>query len=164
MSTSINKVILCGRLGQDPNVRTLSDGTKVCDFSLATGGDKWTNKDGKEIEVPTQWHNLVLWRGLAEVAEKYLKKGSSVTIIGEISYRSYEDKDGIKRYATDIIANDMVLGGSSSSNGQKAADPSQYAQPSSYQGGPSTPVSPASAPSPAASAAPVQTQNDSLPF
>ena len=134
MSTSINQAFLCGRLGQDPNVRALSDGTKVCDFSLATGGEKWTNKDGKEIETPTQWHNIVCWRGLAELAEKYLKKGHAVTIIGEITYRQYEDKDGVKRFATDIIASDMFLGGApSGGNGQKAADPSQYAQPSQQQ-------------------------------
>lgn len=136
MASSINKVILSGRLGQDPNVRTLTDGTKVCDFSLATSTGGFTTKEGKEIPEVTQWHRIIAWRHLAELCEKALKKGYSATIIGEITYRTY-DKDGITMPATDIIASEIVIGsapsGITGGNGQKAADPSQYAQPSQQQ-------------------------------
>lgn len=153
MAKSINQVILCGRLGSDPNVRTLDNGTKVCDFSFATGGEEYTTKDGKEIKVPTQWHNIVAWRNLCELAEKALKKGYAATIFGEISYRRYQDKDGQDRYTTDIIATDIFIGGAPTGNSTRPDNPADYAQSSRQAGSQEAPTS-----QPSASAAPAQPQ------
>ncbi len=103
----INKVILVGNLGKDPEVRTVQSGAQVARFSLATS-ESYTNKEGQKIEN-TEWHNVVLWRGLATVAEKYLKKGNKVYIEGKLRNRQYEDKDGNKKYTTEIEATDMLL-------------------------------------------------------
>lgn len=103
----INKVILVGNLGKDPEVRTVQSGAQVAKFSLATS-ESYTNKEGQKIES-TEWHNIVLWRGLATIAEKYLKKGNKVYIEGKIRNRQYEDKDGNKKYITEIEATDMLL-------------------------------------------------------
>ncbi len=103
----INKVILVGNLGKDPEVRTVQSGAQVARFSLATS-ESYTNKEGQKIEN-TEWHNIVLWRGLAGVAEKYLKKGNKVYIEGKLRNRQYDDKDGNKKYVTEIEATDMLL-------------------------------------------------------
>jgi single-strand DNA-binding protein len=103
----INKVILVGNLGKDPEVRTVTSGALVARFSIATS-ESYTNKEGQKIEN-TEWHNIVLWRGLASVAEKYLKKGNKVYIEGKLRTRQYEDKDGVKKYTTEIEAVDMLL-------------------------------------------------------
>jgi single-strand DNA-binding protein len=103
----INKVILVGNLGKDPEVRTIQSGAQVARFSLATS-ESYTNKEGQKVEN-TEWHNVVLWRGLATVAEKYLKKGNKVYIEGKLRNRQYEDKDGVKKYTTEIEATDMLL-------------------------------------------------------
>jgi len=103
----INKVILVGNLGKDPEVKTVSSGVQVARFSVATS-ESYTNKEGQKIEN-TEWHNIVLWRGLATVAEKYLKKGNKVYIEGKLRNRQYDDKDGIKRYTTEVEATDMLL-------------------------------------------------------
>ncbi|OHX67208.1 single-stranded DNA-binding protein [Flammeovirga pacifica] len=102
----VNKVILVGNLGADPEVRNLEGGTKVVTLSVATS-ENYTDKDGNR-QTQTEWHRVTLWRGLAGVAEQYLKKGSKVYIEGKLSTRSYE-KDGITRYTTDIIGRDMVM-------------------------------------------------------
>lgn len=103
----INKVILVGNLGKDPEVRTTQGGSQVARFSIATS-EVYTNKEGQRVEN-TEWHNIVLWRGLAGVAEKYLKKGNKVYIEGKLRTRQYEDKEGIKRYTTDIEGTDLLL-------------------------------------------------------
>ncbi len=103
----VNKAILIGNLGRDPEVRTFEDGTKVVNFSLATT-ETYKGKDGNRVEQ-TEWHRVVLWRGLAEVAEKYLSKGSPVYIEGRITTRKYNDKDGIERNITEIIGFNMNL-------------------------------------------------------
>ncbi len=118
----INKVILVGNLGKDPEVRTIPNGALVARFSIATS-ETYTNKEGQKVEN-TDWHNVVLWRGLASVAEKYLKKGNKVYIEGKLRNRQYEDKDGNKKYTTEVEATDMLLldrpagsgGGNSQSN------------------------------------------------
>jgi single-strand DNA-binding protein len=110
MATGINKVILIGNLGKDPDIMRLESGVKKASFSLATT-EVYKNKEGAKTEH-TEWHNIVLWRGLAEVAENYLKKGNSVYIEGRIRKREYEDKEGQKRYITDILGDVMtMLGG-----------------------------------------------------
>ncbi len=110
MATGINKVILIGNLGKDPDIIRLESGVKKASFSLATT-EVYKNKEGVKTEH-TEWHNIVLWRGLAEVAENYLKKGNTVYIEGRIRKREYEDKEGQKRYITDILGDVMtMLGG-----------------------------------------------------
>lgn len=106
----VNRVILIGNLGKDPEIRNLEGGVKVANFSLATT-ETYKGKNGEKVES-TEWHNIVLWRGLAEVAESYLKKGSSIFIEGKIRTRDWTDKDGNKRYTTEIVADNMVMLGS----------------------------------------------------
>ena len=115
MSKSICQLLLIGNCGKDPEVRTLENGVKVATFSVATSTGGYTKSDGTEVPEKTSWHNIVAWRGLAEIAEKFLKKGDKVTILGTISYREYE-KDGVKHYVTDILAYDIVLMGKSESS------------------------------------------------
>jgi single-strand DNA-binding protein len=111
----VNKVILVGNLGKDPEVKYLDSGVAVANFSLATT-ENYKNKEGERVSQ-TEWHNIVLWRGLAEVAEKWLKKGSSVYIEGKIKTRKWEDKDGNTRYNTEILADNMtMLGGKSNAD------------------------------------------------
>jgi single-strand DNA-binding protein len=104
---SVNKAILVGNVGKDPEIRHLENGTPVCTFSLATS-ENYTNKSGEKV-TNTDWHNIVLWRGLAEVASKYVKKGSQIYIEGRIKSRSYDDKDGNKKYITEIVGDTMQL-------------------------------------------------------
>jgi len=106
----VNKVILVGNLGKDPEVKYLDNGVAVANFSLATT-ETYKNKEGERVSQ-TEWHNIVLWRGLAEVAEKYLQKGSNVYIEGKIKTRKWEDKEGVIRYSTEILGDNMtMLGG-----------------------------------------------------
>lgn len=112
MSKSICQLLIIGNCGKDPEVRTLENNVKVANFSVATSTGGYKKQDGTEVPEKTSWHNIVAWRGLAEIAEKYLHKGDKVTILGTISYREYE-KDGIKHYVTDILAYDIVLMGKS---------------------------------------------------
>lgn len=112
MSKSLNQAILIGHVGKDPDVRTLDGGIKVATFSLATSTGGYKKQDGTDVPEKTQWHNIVCWRGLADVCEKFVRKGDRLTVLGTIGYREYE-KDGQKRYATDIIAYDLLLSGRS---------------------------------------------------
>ena len=112
MSKSLNQVILIGHLGKDPEVRLLDGGTKVATFSLATSTGGYKKQDGTEVQEKTQWHNVVCWRSLADICEKFIHKGDRLTVLGTIQYREYE-KDGANRYVTDILAYDLILGGKS---------------------------------------------------
>ena len=106
--SSVNKVILVGHLGKDPELRYLEGNVSVASFPLATS--ETFNKDGKKVEQ-TEWHNIVMWRGLADVAAKYLTKGRLVYIEGKLRTRSYEDKEGVRRYTTEIVAESFnILG------------------------------------------------------
>jgi single-strand DNA-binding protein len=107
---SVNKVILIGNLGADPELRFTPSGAAVANFNIATT-ERWKDKDGQPQER-TEWHRIILWSRQAEIAKEYLRKGSSVYIEGRIQNRSYEDKDGIKRYVTEIIGQRMQLLGS----------------------------------------------------
>ncbi|MBL4655231.1 MAG: single-stranded DNA-binding protein [Bacteroidia bacterium] len=112
----INKVTLIGNLGKDPEVRYLEDGTAIAKFSLATT-ESYKNKAGEKVES-TEWHNIVLWRGLAEIAEKYLTKGKAIYLEGKIKSRSWEDKEGNKKYITEINGDNLLMldkGGNQSS-------------------------------------------------
>ncbi|HOI48242.1 MAG TPA: single-stranded DNA-binding protein [Prolixibacteraceae bacterium] len=122
---SVNKVILIGNVGRDPEIRHLDAGVAVANFPLATS-ETYTAKNGERVTT-TEWHNVVLWRGLAEVAEKYVKKGRQLYIEGRIRTRSYDDKDGVKKYVTEIYGDTMQLLGpretpSSAANGGYAAN------------------------------------------
>ncbi len=104
--SGINKVILVGHLGKDPEIRYLEGGVSVASFPLATS--ETFNKDGRKVEQ-TEWHNIVMWRGLADVAAKYLQKGKLIYIEGKIRTRSFEDKEGIKKYITEIVAENFTM-------------------------------------------------------
>jgi single-strand DNA-binding protein len=110
----VNKVILVGNLGKDPEVRHLEGGTAVASFTLATT-EVYKDKSGQRVEQ-TEWHNIVVWRSLAEIAEKYLKKGMSIYLEGKLRTRSWEDKDKVKRYSTEIIADTFTMLGKKESN------------------------------------------------
>ncbi len=113
MSRSLNKVTLIGNLGQDPEVRSTSTGGRVANFSLATSR-QWSGQGGEKQEK-TEWHKVVAWNnakggtGLADVVERFCKKGDKVYVEGRIEYRSWQDKDGQTRYTTEIIANEIIL-------------------------------------------------------
>ncbi|MCA1747950.1 MAG: single-stranded DNA-binding protein [Bacteroidales bacterium] len=124
---AVNKVILVGNVGKDPETRYLDENTPVCKFPLATS-EVYKNRDGEKIEQ-TEWHNIVLWRGLAKVAEQYVKKGAQLFIEGRIRSRSYDDKDGIKRYITEIVGDNMQMLGRRQDNDQQQ-DSGSYQQDS----------------------------------
>ena len=107
MNTLRNKVQLIGNLGQNPEVKELNGGKKVAKFSLATN-ETYRNKAGEKV-TDTQWHNLVAWGKTADVIEKYLKKGSEVAIEGKLLNRNYTDKEGVKRYVTEIQVSDLLM-------------------------------------------------------
>ncbi len=117
MARGVNKVILLGRLGQDPTVRYTAGGAAVTSFSIATS-EGWRDKNSGEMQERTEWHNIVIFSRLAEVAGQYLKKGSQVYIEGRLQTRKWTDKNGMDRYTTEIIANEMqMLGGGGSGGG-----------------------------------------------
>lgn len=150
---SLNKATLIGNLGKDPEVRAIPSGAKVANFSIATT-ENYTGKDGVKVDK-TEWHNIVMWRGLAEVAEKYLRKGSQVYIEGRLQTRSWDDQNGQKRYTTEIVADNMVMlgrpaggggaqreeGGSFSQQHEQPAMPSRASGGGSGGGGYSAPSS-----------------------
>lgn len=145
----LNKVILIGRLGRDPETRFMPNDEAVCNFSVATS-ESWKDQSGQRQER-IEWHNITMYRRLAEIAGQYLKKGSQVYLEGKIQTRKYQGKDGIERTAYDIIANEMkMLGGGN--DGQQAQ--SAHAE---------TPTPPRRQ-YPAAPAAPVDDESDGIPF
>lgn len=100
---SVNKVILVGNLGRDPDVRTMKDGTKLANLSIATS-ERWTDKQTGERKEATQWHKVVVWNErIADVAEKWLKKGSKIYVEGQLQTRKWTDKDGQERYTTEVV-------------------------------------------------------------
>ncbi|HET8656060.1 MAG TPA: single-stranded DNA-binding protein [Longimicrobiaceae bacterium] len=124
MARSLNKAMLIGNLGADPEVRTTSNGNRVAQFSLATGRS-WTDAEGTSHER-TEWHRVVAWGRLVDVVEAYAKKGERVYVEGEIQYRSYEDAEGVTRYVTEINARELVLLGG---RGEEAAEAPRESAP-----------------------------------
>ena len=106
---SVNKVILIGNVGKDPDVRYLDNGVAVATFSLATTERGYTLQNGTQVPDRTEWHNIVLWRGLAQTAEKYVHKGDKLYIEGKIRSRSYDDQNGVKRKIVEIFADVMEM-------------------------------------------------------
>ncbi|MEC8603324.1 MAG: single-stranded DNA-binding protein [Bacteroidota bacterium] len=113
MASSVNKVILIGNLGKDPEVRHLESGVGVANFSIATS-ETYKDRNSGERVSQTEWHNVVLWRGLADIAEKYLKKGDKIYIEGKLRTRSWQDQQGNNRYTTEVIADNMTMLGKAS--------------------------------------------------
>lgn len=159
---SVNKVILLGNVGKDPEVRYLDSGIAVATLSLATTDRAYTLSNGTQVPERTEWHNLVLWRGLAETAEKYVHKGDKLYIEGKIRTRSYDDQTGAKRYVTEIFVDNMEM---LTPKGAHATT----AQPNPM-GGSSTPSStgystpPSAAPAQGQSAGMTSDPTDDLPF
>ena len=134
--SGVNKVILVGRLGKDPEVRTIENGAVVANFSIATS-EIYKDKTTGERKETTEWHNIVLWRGLAEVAAKYLHKGDQVYIEGKLRTRSWE-KDNVTRYTTEILGDNMTLlgskpGGGGSNPEYLSAPKAQSSSPDDYR-------------------------------
>ena len=125
--SSVNKVILIGRLGRDPECRSTKSGDAVCNFSMATS-ETWKDKSGERQEK-TEWHNIVIWGELAAVAGEYLAKGKQVYIEGRLQTRDWDDKDGNKRSTTEIVASTMTMLGQASGNTSSA--PASSGAPSS---------------------------------
>ncbi|MAP01626.1 MAG: single-stranded DNA-binding protein [Flavobacteriales bacterium] len=128
MASSVNKVILIGNLGKDPEVRHLESGVGVANFSLATSETYKDRKTGERVSQ-TEWHNVVLWRGLADVAEKYLKKGDKIYIEGKLRTRSWQDQQGNNRYTTEIIADNMTMLGKATDRNTVDSESSNTPQP-----------------------------------
>jgi len=153
MARGINKVTLIGNLGKDPEVQTF-DTYKKATFSLATT-EYSRDKEGNEVQH-TEWHNIVMWRGLAEIAEQYLRKGNQVYIEGKIRTRSFDAKDGTKKYITEIQADNLVLlGGKREGGGENNYQPLS----SNSNGHPAQPVVP-----PITEPSAQQNDHDDLPF
>lgn len=108
MAGSVNKVILIGNLGKDPEVRYLESGVAVARFPLATS-ESYKDRNTGEVKEQTDWHNVVLWRGLAEIAEKYLTKGNKIYVEGKLKNRSWQDNDGNTRYTTEVVVENMTM-------------------------------------------------------
>jgi single-strand DNA-binding protein len=153
----INKVILVGNVGADPEIRSLESGVKVARLRLATT-ERIYNRQTQETKEHTEWHTVVLWRGLADVADKYVRKGSQIYIEGSLRSNEWTDKEGNKRYGIEIVANDMKLLGRRSGEGS-GSSASQYSAPAPSQG--YAPAKPAAAPAP--EPLPVDDPDD-LPF
>lgn len=119
---SVNKVILVGNVGKDPEVRHFENDGAVANFPIATTERGYTTRNGQEIPERTEWHNIVAWRGLAKIVESYVKKGTQIFIEGKIRTRSYDDKDGIKRYTTEVYADNLQLLGRKSDNPAASGD------------------------------------------
>ena len=112
MAGSVNKVILIGNLGKDPEIRHLENGATVANFSIATSENYKDRKTGEKVSQ-TEWHNIVAWRGLAEIAEKFIKKGDKIYIEGKLKTRTWQDKEGNNRYSTEVITDNLTMLGSS---------------------------------------------------
>jgi single-strand DNA-binding protein len=121
MAGSVNKVILIGNLGRDPEVRHLENGAVVANFSIATS-EVYNDKNTGERREITDWHNIVLWRGLAQVAEKYLKKGMKVYVEGKLKTRSWSDENNQTRYTTEVVADQMTMLTRGTDNGQQSSN------------------------------------------
>lgn len=164
--SSLNKVMLIGRLGKDPEVRHLENGSSVGKFSIATT-ESYKDKEGNKVEQ-TEWHDIVVWRGLAQVAEKYLTKGKLVFVEGKLTHRKWVDKEGNNRRSTEVVADNfrMLESRSASGNSGYFPSPSDEMIPTRPGATPSATPQAASAPvpAPAAEEAVVEEPADDLPF
>lgn len=141
---SINKVILVGNVGKDPDVKYFDNGSAVANFTLATTERGYTAANGTQIPDRTEWHNIVCWRGLAKVAEQFIKKGTQVYVEGKIRSRTYDDANGVKRYVNEIYADNLELLGSRRREGADGGGDMPYSSPANdtYQQAPTSYSSP----------------------
>jgi single-strand DNA-binding protein len=149
--SGVNKVILVGRLGKDPEVRNLDNGAVVANFTIATSESYKDRTTGEKKEI-TEWHNIVVWRALAEISQKYLHKGDMVYIEGKLRTRSWE-KEGVTRYTTEIIADNMTMLGSRSGGGNNSSSSGEYGSRSTERATTESSYSP-----------PADSGTDDLPF
>ena len=158
MARGVNKVILIGNLGSDPEVRYTPNGAPVANFSLATS-ESWNDRNTGERQERTEWHRLVLWRKLAEIAGQYLKKGARIYVEGKLQTRSWDDQSGQKRYTTEIVVNDMQMLDSRGEGGGSGGRDTGYNPPGDPSGGQNVgPASQSAAPPPPGG------DDDDLPF
>ncbi|HEB59722.1 MAG TPA: single-stranded DNA-binding protein [Gammaproteobacteria bacterium] len=138
MARGVNKVILIGNLGADPEVRYMSNGGAVCNVTLATS-ESWKDKNTGEQQERTEWHRVVFYRRLAEIVGEYLKKGSKIYVEGKLQTRKWQDKNGQDRYTTEIIANEMQMldsrGGGGNFDSAPASRPEPVAEPAAMGAG-----------------------------
>jgi single-strand DNA-binding protein len=161
---SVNKILLIGNVGKDPEVRYYDNGGAVANFSLATTERGYTAANGTQVPDRTEWHNIVLWRGLAEIAEKYIRKGSKIYIEGKIRTRSYDDQQGIKRYVTEVWGDTLELLDRKPDSAQ-ANRPPFPEPPVTTAGSPQTKTSPSnSVPENNVSSDPESDESNDLPF
>ena len=137
MARGVNKVILVGNLGQDPEVKYMPSGQAVCNISIATT-ESWNDKNSGEKVEKTEWHRVVFFRRLAEIAGEYLRKGSQVYIEGRLQTRKWQDQSGNDRYTTEIVANDMQMLGGKGSGTAMMSDPPTSAEPEPVTAGATT--------------------------
>jgi len=159
---SINKVILIGNLGRDPEVRYAPSGSAICNITLATSRN-WKNKDTGERQEDTEWHRVVFFDRLAEIAGEYLKKGRPVYVEGHLKTRKWTDKEGVEKYTTEIIADQMQLLGGREGRGGGDDGGSREDRPQRSGGGSSRPSAPASKPA-AKSSTGFDDMDDDIPF
>lgn len=153
---SVNKVILIGNVGKDPDIKYFDNGSVVANFTLATTERGYTAANGTQIPDRTEWHNIVCWRGLAKVAEQFVRKGTQVYVEGKIRSRTYDDANGQKRYVNEIYADNLELLGRRR-EGNETGEPS-YNNPSTVQPIPTTQTYQSPAPSLG------ESDEDDLPF
>lgn len=153
MAGSVNKVILIGNLGKDPEVRRLENGAVVASFSLATS-ETYVDKNTGERRDTTDWHNIVCWRGLAEIAEKYIHKGTKIYVEGKLKTRSWQDREGNTRYTTEVLAEEMTI----LSRPENAGDRNQTNQAAPVYSTQATPTPPTPMPDM------MSDEDDDLPF
>jgi single-strand DNA-binding protein len=158
MARGVNKVILVGNLGQDPETRTTPGGTTVTNIRIATT-DSWKDKTTGETKEQTEWHGIVLWNRLGEIAAEYLKKGSQVYIEGRLQTRKWQDKQGNDRYTTEIVASDMQMLGGRGGGGGGATHETRDTRETGGKGG-----APAQAAEHAGGGAPAADFDDDIPF
>jgi len=164
---SVNKVILIGNLGRDPESRSFPDGGSICNVTIATTR-KWKTRDSGDMQEETEWHRVVFRDRLAEIAGEYLKKGRSVYVEGRLKTRKWTDKDGVEKYTTEIVAEQMQLLGSREGMGGGDAGDSSYGGGESPRAArapaPRAPAAGRSAPAPSKSATGFDDMEDDIPF
>ncbi|MDR1698548.1 MAG: single-stranded DNA-binding protein [Prevotellaceae bacterium] len=153
--SSVNKVILVGNVGKDPDVRYLDNNVSVANFTLATTERGYTAQNGTVIPDKTEWHNIVAWRGLADISERFIKKGSQIYVEGKLRTRSWDDKEGNKRYVTEIYADNIQLLGNRRQENSEGGNNTPLAKP--------VPVTAEQQPAATQSAPPADSADD-LPF
>ncbi|MDP1912195.1 single-stranded DNA-binding protein [Brevundimonas sp.] len=160
---SVNKVIIVGNLGKDPEVRYMPSGSAICNVTIATSR-QWKDKTSGERQEETEWHRVTFFDRMAEIAGEYLKKGRPVYVEGRLKTRKYTDKDGVEKYSTDIVATDMQLLGGREGGGATGAGDEAGSAPAPRSAPPARSAAPAAAKPAAKSATGFDDMDDDIPF